>query len=352
VTPAAYRRILLVRLTSFGDVVRVTGFPGALRAACPKAEIVVVTDRSLTPLFDGAAGIDRLIAHEGASRLVGVWREARRQLGNLRKDGGFDLAVDLQGIRSSAAWIYASGARRMAGRGGFRPGWRFAMAPDYRVSDVAESAAIFGRLGIPIADPSPILFGRPANDKAVDELLRHEGLPGCGFLIVNPFGRWPSKDWPAARFARLLPLLRAEFGLPLIVTGGPTEAAMAKHLLGDLPPGTAISLAGRLSIGELVCLLRRARLVLTGDSGPMHAAAAVGTPVVALFGSSWPERAGPWGPGHRVLQRWRPATHHAFREPASAAGMAAIEVEDVRAAVAAQLDADRRDISRPGAAMR
>jgi heptosyltransferase I len=337
VTPDAYRRVLLLRLTSFGDVVRATGFPGAVRRACPKAEIVVATHRDFAPLFAKAPGVDRLITADAPPRLFGVWREARRQLRDLREDGGFDLAVDLQGTRVSAAWMYASGARRMAGRAGWRPGWRFAIRPDYRVSDVAESAAIFERLGIAVADPAPILLAQPTEDQALDGLLRREGLPPSGFVIVNPFSRWAAKAWPAERYAALLPRLRADFGLSMIISGGPAEAAMAARLVGDLPPGTAISLAGRLTIGELVCLLRRARLMLTGDSGPMHAAAAVGTPVIGLFGPSWPERAGPWGPGHRVLQRWRAATHHAFRDRASGAGMAAIEVEDVRAAVAAQL---------------
>jgi heptosyltransferase-1 len=336
-TPPDYRRVLLLRLTSLGDVVRATGFPRALRQALPKAEIVAVTSRALAPIFAAAPGVDRLIADSGAPRLFSVWREARRRLRPQRKGGGFDLAVDLQGTRASAAWVYASGARRMAGRGGWRPGWQFVHAEDHRISDVTESARIFERLGIPIADASPVLIGQPADEARLDDLLRREGLPDSGFLVVNPFGRWLSKTWPAERYVKLLPRLRADFGLALIVVGGPTETVMAAGLLSDMAAHTAVSLAGRLSLGELICLLRRARLVLTGDSGPMHIAAAVGTPVVALFGPTWPERAGPWGHGHRVLQRWRSANYHAYRDPASAIGMAAIEVEEVFATVAEQL---------------
>ena len=102
-TPDDYRRILLVRLTSFGDVVRATGFPAALKKACPRAEIVVVTAHSFAPLFAAVPGIDRLIGDSGAPRLLGVWREARQELRQLRRDGGFDLAIDLQGTRPSAA---------------------------------------------------------------------------------------------------------------------------------------------------------------------------------------------------------------------------------------------------------
>ena len=336
-TTDVYRRILLLRLTSFGDVVRATGFPAALKKACPRAEIVVVTAHSFAPLFAAVPGIDRLIGDSGAPRLLGVWREARRELRQLRRDGGFDLAIDLQGTRPSAAWVYASGARRMAGRGRWRPGWHLSVAPNYRMSDVAESAEIFERLGIRISDPSPVLVSRPADEARLDDLLRDEGLPASGFLVVSPFSRWMSKAWPEERYARLLPRLRDEFALPLVVVGSPSEAAMAERLTHRMPPDTAQSLAGRLTLGELVCLLRRARLVLTGDSGPMHAAAAVGTPVVALFGPSWPERAGPWGHGHRVLQGWRSSNYHAFRDPESAPGMAAIGVEEVLVAISDQL---------------
>ncbi len=337
-TPEAYRRILLVRLTSFGDVVRATGFPRALRKACPKAEIVMVTNHAFAPLFAASAGIDRLITDSGAPRLLGVWREASRKLRALRQDGGFDLAIDLQGTRASAAWIYASGARQMAGRGNLRPGWRFTIRENYGVSDVSETAAIFERLGIEISDPSPTLVGLPADDAALEMRLRGEGLPARGFLLVAPFSRWASKAWPAERYNELLPRLRAGLEMPIIVVGGTAEAEAAARLIDDLPPGTAVSLAGRLNLGELICLLRRARVVVTCDSGPMHAAAAVGTPVLALFGPTWPERAGPWGSGHRVLQRWRGDSHHAYRDPASAVGMAAIGVDEVFSAILEQLE--------------
>ena len=79
-TPDDYRRILLLRLTSFGDVVRATGFPAVLKKACPRAEIVVVTAHSFAPLFAVVPGVYRVVADSGAPRLLGVWREARREL--------------------------------------------------------------------------------------------------------------------------------------------------------------------------------------------------------------------------------------------------------------------------------
>ncbi len=335
--PASFRRILLVRLTSFGDVVRIAGLPAALRKASPGAEIVVVTDEGLTPLFEAAPDVDRVIGQRRARSLLDVWRQARAALAPLGADGGIDLAVDLQGRRASALWTYASGAPLKAGRGGFRPGWRFTMPTDYRRSDTAESAAILEKLAIAVPDPAPVLTTAPRAEAEIEAILAAAGLPPSGFIVVNPFSRWATKAWPLERYVQLLPLLQAATHLPMVVSAGAAETEGAARLIAALPPGTAASLAGRLNLAQLLALLRRARLVLTGDSGPMHAADALGTRVVALFGPTWPERAGPWRKSQRVIQRWRSPRYHAYRRADSAAGMAAIGVEEVRAAVLAEL---------------
>jgi ADP-heptose:LPS heptosyltransferase len=100
------------------------------------------------------------------------------------------------------------------------------------------------------------------------------------------------------------------------------------------------SLAGRLALGEALCLIRRARLMVSCDSGPMHAAAALGTPVVALFGPTLPEYTGPWGARHRVVQASRPRDHHAFRSDRGRRHMEALGVQAVAAAVQEALHAD------------
>src|SRR5689334_14734605 len=126
----AMRRILLVRLTSFGDVVRISALPAAFRRASAKAQIVVVTDAGLGPLFEAAPDVDRVILSR-REPLPALWRQARKALAEYRSDGGFDMAIDLQGRAASALWTYASGAAIKAGRGGFRPGWRFTMPTDH-----------------------------------------------------------------------------------------------------------------------------------------------------------------------------------------------------------------------------
>lgn len=332
----APRRILVVRLSSLGDVVRITGVLAALRRLFPAAEIVAVTGTAAAPLLRPDPSLDRLLVARPARRPLALSFDAWRQLRTLRR-AGIDLALDLQGTDRSARWMRWSGAACKAGRGGGAPDWRAAVAPDYGRGDVEESALILRRLGLDPGPCLPRLATEPAAEAAVAALLARHGLPAEGFVAINPFSRWPAKTWPADSWQALLPQLAASSGRPLVVTGDRREAAAAESLLRGLPAGTALSLAGAVDLAGLAALLRRAALLVTGDSGPMHMAAALDTPVVALFGPTWPERAGPQGEGHVVLQAARLPHYHAYRQEKHQAAMAAIAVESVLASALAKL---------------
>jgi len=330
----ACRRILVVRLSSLGDVVRATGCVTALRAACPSAELVVATGEPLAAVFRHDPAVDRLLLAAPPLPPGRFVRDALRQLAPFRREGGFDLAVDLQGTGQSAIWTYASRARVKAGRGGWRPGWLFSVRPDLRVADVAESTRILQHLGVATERAVPRLSVSREAEESVSARLQSAGLPERGYLAVCPFSRWPAKAWPADRYAAALERLGARGIGPVVLTGSTEEAAQARALVDRLPPGTGVTLAGTLSLDELFVLLGRARGALTGDSGPMHAAAALGVSVVALFGPTWPERAGPEGDGHAVLQRMRLRRYHAYRRRTSVRAMEALGVEEVVDAVA------------------
>jgi len=156
--------------------------------------------------------------------------------------------------------------------------------------------------------------------------------------------------WPLDRYAQLMHRLREDLRLPIIITGGLDEVEQSLVLTQLLRAGTAISLVGRLTLGQALCLYQRARLMVTGDSGPMHAAAALGTRIVALFGPTLPERTGPWGRDHIVIQKARPPSHYAYRSDRNRKYMRAIEVETVYEAVRSALRSlrpdDQREITR------
>jgi heptosyltransferase I len=328
------RRVLVVKRSSFGDVVHLTPCLRALRQACPDAEIIVAVDRTWAPILRSDPHLDAVVEADPARRrFIPSLLEARDRLKSL-PGARFDLAIDFQGRSRSAAWIYASKARFQGGRGGFRPGWQSNLRPDLQRHALEVCAEIARSFGIAVTDLEPRLFITPSSDQSLGRLLKEVGAPERGFIVANPFSTWRSKVWPVERWAILIRKIRVELGIPVVISGGPNEVAEQARLAALLGPSAAPSLVGKMLIEEAICLYRRALFMITGDTGPMHAAAAVGTPVVALFGATWPEQTGPWGSRHRVLQRSRSEFHHAYPDEAERRHIEALDVETVFAAAA------------------
>lgn len=328
-------RILVVKLSSLGDVVHVTPCLRALRQHFPNAEIVMAVEPQFAAVVRHNPHINTLIE----SRFTGsgsfplrVW-QLRRDF----RDIEIDLAIDFQGNKKSAAWIYGSRSTVKAGRGGTRPGWTLPMRPNLHQHAVQVCIDIVNGLGVPVFHPDPEIFLSESDETYLSSILSDLRAPQEGFVLINPFSVWPSKMWPLDRYAQLMQRLRDELHVPMIVTGGPSETAQAEELLRLLRPSTALSLVGKLTLGQALCLYRRARLMVTGDSGPMHAAAALGTQTVALFGPTLPERTGPWGKGHIVIQELRPTFHHAYQSDHDGKHIRAIGVQAVHEAVRSAL---------------
>jgi ADP-heptose:LPS heptosyltransferase len=338
---AALRRILVVKLSSLGDVVHVTPCLRALRRACPSARIAMAVDRRYVALVRGSPYVDEVIEGDAREGRLGAWLEPWRQLAGRRRPR-FDLAIDFQGTRRSAAWVYASGARVRAGRAGGvggrpgrRPGWQRVVRPDLARHAVQVCADIARALGVRVADLDPELVVSPEADRRCGTRLAAAGLPERHFVLVNPLTRWPAKTWPLERYRELVSRLVRDRVAPIVVHAAPGEEDAVEAFRAA---GIGVGVATGLPLDEALALFRRARLLVTGDTGPMHCAAALGTPVVALFGPTWPERTGPWGPGHRVVQRSRPATPDAFRTEAGRRHIEAIDVAAVHREVRAALD--------------
>lgn len=348
----ASKRVLVVKLSSLGDVVHVTPCLRAIRQSLPHAEILMAIDRRFSAVVRHNPHLDTIIESADApTGLVPSLLRISQELSPFR-DRPFDLSIDFQGTRRSAMWAYASRAKWKTGRGRTRPGWQCALQPDLTRHAILVCAEIANTVGIPVVDLEPEIYLSERDDEELLATLKAHGAPEDGFIIVNPFNRWFSKTWLFERYAQTVCRLRADFQVPVVITGGPGEEKQAAEFMRYLPSGTAIVLVGELSLGQALCLYRRALLMVTGDSGPMHAAAALGTRVVALFGPTLPERTGPWGEGHRVIQKMRPPYHHAYKSDAGRMYMHAIDVETVYAAIAAALqpllsEPRRKPMSRP-----
>jgi ADP-heptose:LPS heptosyltransferase len=155
------------------------------------------------------------------------------------------------------------------------------------------------------ADPSPVTFVLPCGDDdeaRVEAILGEAGArPGDPVVALNPQARWPTKLWEEDRFARVGEMIARRYGARIVVTGVLSDVPLARRLAARMNPAPFL-LAGRTDLRLLIALLKRVDLLVTLDSGPMHLAAALGTPLVALFGPTDPRLNGPYGAAGAILR--------------------------------------------------
>jgi ADP-heptose:LPS heptosyltransferase len=234
----------------------------------------------------------------------------RRALGAMRalRRGRYDAALDFQGLWKSAAWARLSGARRTVGWGGDsrREASSSVLLHEAPGRDDAghvidKNLELLRALGIEAVGTRE--FPLPYQADAVARVDR--GLSGIGgpLAILNPGGGWPSKLWPPERFGELAKGLSAA-GLAPLVTWGPGEQGLAERVVAA--SGGRARRSFETTLVDFVELARRARLVVAADTGPLHLACAVGTPVVALFGPTDPARNGPFSREDEVVREVPP----------------------------------------------
>ena len=263
----------------------------------------------MAPLLELAADVDeRLLFRRQAWARPTGWGDFARFVRALRARE-FDAVLDLQGLGRSGLLTALARAPIKAGFADARElAW---LAYRHRVVlpagvthavernlALADAALAVGREYEP-----PRLRVPPAAATRAGELLATHRLGGdLPLLAVAPAARWAAKTWPVAFFADVIGRVMRDAGRPIGVwlLGAPDERAVGAALAAARPG--VVDLIGQTSLAELVALLRRSSVLLTNDSGPMHLAAALGCPTVAMFGPTDPAKVGPYGEGHRVFQ--------------------------------------------------
>ncbi len=306
------QNILLVKLSSLGDVIHALPTLEALRDLYPAGgRITWLVEEGHAPLLEGHPALDQ------------VWRVPRLRLnqGRLSRDlpavlglvrqlraRPFDLVIDLQGLIKSGLWVALARSGRKVGYDRTR---EFSYLPlterlppyDPEAHAVWRYLNVAAFLGALLAPPRFRLPSRLTGN--IESMLAWAS--GRPLVVLHPGARWPTKLWPAAAWARLADWLDRDRGCSVLITGSQGDRELVAAITAHMQ-GTALNLAGRTSLGELTALLRAAALAITTDTGPMHLAAASGTPVVALFGPTAPWRTGPFGPGHQVVRLGLPCS--------------------------------------------
>lgn len=309
--PETVHRVLVVKIKYIGDVLLCTPVFRGLREAFPEATLTALVASGTEDVLRHHRDVDEVLTVDRFGARAGRqsrWRAEDFRLVRRLRERGFDLAIDLTDGDRAAFLTWASGARLRVGFNRERRlrGWAYhRIVPiwsELRHRVEADLDAL-RTLGLPVRPVAPTLDVPPEAEVAAEQLLaRKRVVRDRDLVLIHPGARWWFKAWPPDRFAALADGIEEELGAQIIIAGGPGDVATAEGIRGEMRY-PAISVAGETSILELAAVLKRCRLFVGNDNGPMHVAAAVGTPVVALFGPTNPVEWGPWGDGHITLYR-------------------------------------------------
>lgn len=323
-------RILITRLSAVGDCVLTLPVLSALREFFADARLSWLVEPLPAQLLAGHRALDELIvARRGWLKSPAGIAETRRLLRRQR----WDIVVDVQSLTKSGLAGWLTGART---RIGFASPQGRELAPWLATRRVPKTRShvvdAYLELLRPLGIESPrVRFDLPRYPQAAASMasLLKQPLLADGFAVINPGAGWDSKVWPAERHARVAQHLGRQYRLPsLVVWAGAKERAWAEQIVAG-SRGHA-HMAPATTLCELVELLRAARLFVGSDTGPMHMAAAVGTPCVALFGPTSPEVCGPYGPHHVTVRTAQPTLGGMrARGGSDNSAMRSITVEDV-----------------------
>lgn len=313
-------RIALVKLSALGDVVHALPAAHALRRSLPRCELTWVVERREAAILAGNPDVDHVVPVD-----TRLWRREFRRPGGAHtvfvkvrgfvraiRARRFDVTLDLQGNLKSGLITGLTGAPLRVGfaLGDCRESAnvlftnRRLRKPPGPVHVVEESFALLAGLGLlrsALGVPTYPIAADPAAEAAAARLLEQEGVkPEDPLVALNPGSGGDGKRWPPEAYRRLGDELALRLGARVFVCWGPGEEGLARAVARDmraapvLPPLTTIP--------ELVAVLRRATLVVGGDTGPVHIAAALGVPTVALHGPTDARRNGPYGPRLATVQ--------------------------------------------------
>ena len=340
---AAPSRILLVRLGALGDIVHAIPVAAALRRHLPSARIDWLVSAKHHEILDLVPVLDRRIVindRGGASSGAPLWRA----VGELRR-ARYDVAIDMQGLLKSALLARASGAASVIGLSRsyarerfaplfytqtYDPGCNGLYDPAERRHIAEINLGLLTPLGI---EHAAVEFPLERGDSRVAQQVAEQA--GGRYALLNPCAGWPNKRWPPERFGAIAEHLRRRHGLTSFVLWGPGEEALAQQVAAS--SNGAARLAPQTTIAALVELVRGAAIMVSGDTGPTHIAAAVGTPIVALYGPTRAQQNGPLSPDDVAISRFENCSCQRLRQCVRAS-MCLLDVDVSEVATAA----DRR----------
>lgn len=308
-TDYRYKRILIVRTDRIGDVLLSTPVIKALRDAWPYAYIAMIVSPYAKEIVEGNPFLDEVIIYNKDGKHRSALRTIKFAL-NLKKKK-FDLAVILHPTNRVHLVSFLAGIKR---RIGYDRKLGFLLTDKIKHSkqlgekhEVEYSLDLVRYLGIMPEDKNLFMPIKPASEVWVEELFKQEKIGQTDKLLaIHPGASCLSKVWPSERFADVADRLTQNYGFKVLIISGAKDIALAQNVMKNMHH-PVINLAGKTSVSQLASLLKRCQLFISNDSGPVHIASSVGTPVISIFGRDQeglsPRRWGPVGLKDRILHK-------------------------------------------------
>ena len=309
--------ILIVKLSAIGDVIHTLPALNAVRNYYPEANITWLVEEDAASLVIGHRALNRVIVSKRkrwikALRSLSLLSTIKEVYGFIKvlRDTRYDMILDFQALLKSGILIALAKGQRKIGFGKGLEHMEHSYiflneripAVNMEIHALTRGMMLLNAIGI---HTNEVEYKLPvSNDdcEKVDELMKRHGINGVKSLIaINPVAKWESKLWPKERFARLADMIIDEYDARIVFTGGSEDRPTIKDVMSAMKR-RALNLAGQTTLKMLAVLYEKTALVISTDTGPMHLAAAMGTPVVAIFGPTAPWRTGPYGSGHRVVR--------------------------------------------------
>jgi len=309
-----YRKILIVKPSSLGDILH--AFPAfyLLRKSLPLAKIDWIVNSKLSPILGYIRpDINKVINFRRSEfkKTKVVPKALVSLIANIRR-AKYDLVIDMQGLIRSSMMTFAARAKHKAGFAEVKEKGS-GIFYDKKISVPREITHAIDKncfliasiLGIENVVPD---FRLPflSNINITDILTRNKIKKGMKYIAFSPVARWATKTWPSEFFSKAADIITREIPeIKIFLLGTKGERTAVEEIIKNCRYAKPINLSGTTSLTELIELIRGSELLLTNDSGPMHIAAFVRTPVFALFGPTFPEKTGPYWQWHKVYQAAR-----------------------------------------------
>ena len=297
-------KILILKPSSLGDVIHALPVLRLLRLHFRDAEIFWWIDSALAPLIEGDPDLTGIIRFERKRWAKPQhWPEMLRSIGRMRAQK-FDLVIDLQSLLRSAVFAWLARGKFLAGLDDPREGangfYDLAVPrKDFHTHAVDWYLSVLTALKIPVHKN---FIWLPERKEIANDVKRKWLSEPSTLILLQPGARWENKRWPVEHFSALVRALENNFpAARFAVLGGKDDAPLGETISAAAPE-KVLNLCGKTSLPEMIEVVRRGDLLITNDTGPMHVAAALGKPLLALFGPTAPERTGPYGQLPNVLR--------------------------------------------------